>query len=93
MPDHVHLFVRLNMEMRLGRWIASLKQTMSRAAGHSRLGGRIWQEGFFDHVLRSAASYGQKWEYVRQNPVRSGLVDDGELWPYQGEVVRIEGGS
>lgn len=93
MPDHVHLFVRLNMEMRLGRWIAGLKQTLSKAGGHSRSDSRVWQEGFFDHVLRSAASYGQKWEYVRQNPVRAGLVKRSELWPYQGEIVPIEGSS
>ena len=32
------------------------------------------QEGFFDHLLRSYESYAQKWEYVRENPVRAGLV-------------------
>ncbi len=30
-----------------------------------------WQEGFFDHLLRSREGYAQKWEYVRMNPVRA----------------------
>ena len=90
MPDHVHLFVRLNLEMRLGPWIASLKQTLARVGGHVRSGGRIWQEGFFDHVLRNDESYGRKWEYVRQNPVRAGLVADSDDWPFQGEIVPID---
>ena len=49
-----------------------------------------WQKGFFDHVLRSDESYAQKWEYVRDNPVRAGLVKKWEDWPYWGEVWRLE---
>ena len=48
--------------------------------------GRAWQTGFFDHVLRSGESYGEKWEYVRMNPVRAGLAARPEDWPYAGEI-------
>jgi len=44
---------------------------------------------FFDHLLRNDESYAQKWEYVRENPVRAGLVHCSEDWPYQGEIVYI----
>ncbi len=27
-----------------------------------------------------------KWEYIRHNPVRAGLVNDPDDWPYQGEM-------
>jgi hypothetical protein len=50
----------------------------------------LWQRGFFDHVLRSEESYGQKWNYVRDNPVRGGLVEKTEDWPYAGEVIVID---
>jgi hypothetical protein len=36
---------------------------------------QLWQPGFFDHILRSDESYAEKWNYVRDNPVRAGLVD------------------
>lgn len=49
-----------------------------------------WQQGFFDHLIRSSESYAQKWEYVRENPVRAGFVTAADTWPYQGEFVRIE---
>ena len=39
----------------------------------------IWQRGFFDHLLRNSESYAQKWDYVRENPVRAGLVDRAEV--------------
>lgn len=46
----------------------------------------IWQADTFDHILRSADSYAEKWEYVRQNPVRKGLVARFGEWPWQGEI-------
>jgi hypothetical protein len=49
-----------------------------------------WQHGFFDHLLRHSESYAQKWEYVRENPVRAGLVSNSDEWPWQGEIVRLE---
>ena len=44
----------------------------------------------FDHVLRNDESYAQKWEYVRENPVRAGLVAEWHEWPYQGEIALID---
>jgi putative transposase len=37
--------------------------------------------------LRSRESYSQKWDYVRMNPVRAGLSQTPEDWPYQGKIV------
>src|SRR5204863_7160709 len=50
----------------------------------------FWQRGFFDHLIRNTESYAQKWDYVRENPVRAGLVKVAEDWPYQGEIVHID---
>jgi hypothetical protein len=49
-----------------------------------------WQRDFWDTQLRRGESYSQKWEYVRENPFRHGLVSRAEDWPYQGEVHRLE---
>ena len=43
----------------------------------------------FDRLLRSDESYESKWLYVRDNPVRAGLVDAAEDWPYGGEIATI----
>jgi len=90
MPDHVHLFVRGSQGFTLGSWVGQLKQPLAKAAGLSRAKTQLWEEGFFDHVLRSNESYSQKWNYVRENPVRAGLVKSAEDWPYQGEIVYID---
>jgi REP element-mobilizing transposase RayT len=50
----------------------------------------VWQRRFFDHVLRSDQSYAQKWNYVRENPVRAGFVKNADDWPYAGEIITID---
>ena len=45
---------------------------------------------FFNHILRGDESYAEKWNYVRDNPVRAGLVRTADEWPYQGEIVVID---
>jgi REP element-mobilizing transposase RayT len=89
MPDHVHLFVALPEDVRLAPWIKSLKAVLGKALASEGVERPHWQQGFFDHVLRGSESYSEKWDYVRQNPVRAGLVDDGDSWLFQGEIVRL----
>ena len=60
MPDHVHLFVRGPIGFELDAWIQSLKAAITRSLRMGGEQGEIWQRGFFDHVLRSDESYGQK---------------------------------
>jgi putative transposase len=87
MPDHMHLFVRGGPNFILERWIAGLKRAISVKLGFR---GKLWQPGFFDHVLRSEESYGEKWQYVRDNPFRAGLVAKAKNWPHQGEFIMID---
>src|SRR6476620_408151 len=89
MPDHIHLFVAMPATgITLSEWVHALKTVLGKNLLRLGFQKPHWQEGFFDHVLRSAESYSQKWDYVRMNPVRAGLVEDPEDWPYQGEIVR-----
>ena len=48
-----------------------------------------WQVGKWDTRLRRSESYHDKWEYVRHNPVRKGLVTRAEDWPYQGMLNEL----
>ena len=90
MPDHIHLFVAFPITgLTLSDWIHALKTVPGKQLLRLGIQKPHWQEGFFDHVLRSAESYAQKWEYVRMNPVRAGLCKQPEDWPYQGEIVSI----
>jgi REP-associated tyrosine transposase len=90
MPDHLHLFVRGPDDFQLGQWVGMLKQYLAKAIGWTQTSGPLWQRGFFDHLLRTAESYGEKWNYVRENPVRAGLVERAEDWQYAGEIIVID---
>jgi REP element-mobilizing transposase RayT len=89
MPDHVHVFVRIAHDGQLGKAVKCIRETITKRLRRDRPGLKVWQSGFFDHVMRSSDSYSEKWDYVRNNPVRAGLVAHTEQWPFQGEIVHI----
>ena len=42
-----------------------------------------WPPGSFDRLLRSDESAEEKWQYIRENLVRAGLVQEWSDWPYR----------
>ena len=90
MPDHFHVFISIPSEHGLSEAMKQLEQSVTKALRVERRGLVVWEPGFFDRLLRSDESYEQAWEYVRLNPVRAGLVECPDDWPYQGEIVRID---
>ena len=87
MPDHVHLFCSPATQnpYPLAKWVTYWKSLTSKSWPRND-DFPIWQKDFWDRRLRSDESYGDKWEYVRCNPLRHGLVTSPEQWPYQGEL-------
>jgi len=92
MPDHVHFFASPHSAAKpLGAWLRDWKRWTARQLETTAgVTPPLWQPEFFDHVLRSAASYTEKWDYVYQNPVRAGLATTPEAWPHAGECEPIE---
>jgi REP element-mobilizing transposase RayT len=91
MPEHVHFFASAQPEAKsLSMFMRDWKKWTTRQVTKSeRIKPPVWQLEFFDHVLRSARSYSEKWDYVRENPVRAGLVAAAEDWPYAGECEQL----
>jgi len=88
MPDHVHFFASPVTEKAktLSGFMGAWKHWTHTQISERFLLSFKWQKEFFDHLLRSSESYGDKWEYVRNNPVRAGLTEKAEKWPFQGEI-------
>lgn len=88
MPEHVHLLLT-PLRNRDG-WPFPLRDILKLIKGPAarsvnRLAGTqgaLWQDESFDHVLRSNESFGEKLEYIRQNPVRRGLAALPEDYPW-----------
>jgi len=90
MPDHLHLFAspRDFESPDLRRWVAYWKSLVTKE--WSGGGGQpLWQRDVWDRQLRRGDSYSAKWEYVRENPKRHGLVGSSEDWPYQGTLNEL----
>jgi hypothetical protein len=61
-----------------------------KGASKSKRRSALLQKGFFDRILRSHESYSEKWNYVRNNPVRANLAENADRWPFSGKVVDLE---
>ena len=88
MPDHVHFFaVGDHTAQKLERFMAKWKEwTAKRILEVLKHPAPLWQPRFFDRLLRSNESRSEKWDYVKNNPVRAGLVRNADDWPYQGSI-------
>jgi len=74
MPDHAHLLVKTrNKESDLRRFVKMSKQR-SGYEYKKRCDKLLWQEGYFERVLRDNADARQYAAYIVNNPVRAGLV-------------------
>jgi REP element-mobilizing transposase RayT len=93
MPDHLHFFCAEDGSQSvapLSRFVGSFKQWTAKRIIATGVAAPIWQKQFFDRLLRSPRSYNDKWDYVRTNPVRKGLVAKAEDWPHAGEIEALE---
>jgi putative transposase len=44
--------------------------------------GRIWQRGFWDHMIRNDEDLKRHLDYIHYNPVKHGLVKSAHDWPH-----------
>lgn len=83
MPNHVHLVVALPDNA------PPLAKTLQLLKGYASfqinkllgLSGAFWQAESYDHVVRPG-ELDRIISYVLENPVKAGLVDEWQKWPY-----------
>ena len=82
MSNHVHLL--LWPKALLPRITKSIKGYTAREC--NKLLGRtrkpFWQDESFDHAVRSEDEYYRIKKYIERNPVKAGLVETPEDWPW-----------
>ena len=81
MPDHLHVIATpvKNRESKVSNLSAALKRWIRQELAASWK----WQPGSFDRLLRSGESLHSKWLYLYENPMRAGLVQNPDDWPYR----------
>lgn len=89
MPDHLHLVVAgTTRDSDLAGFIKDAKQRTG--CWHAqRYSAPLWQTGWFDHIIRDDESIERHVSYTLANPVRAGLVDHWDQWPYSGTTITM----
>ena len=88
MPDHVHLLAQPlpaqpEEYINLGKIIKSVKSYSSRKINQLRgQQGPIWQPERYDRIVRDDAEFLEKWQYIRNNPIKAGLANHPQDYPW-----------
>jgi putative transposase len=80
MPTHIHIIAgSKNGGPGISKFIHSFKGRVR----ESLIGkGKLWQDRFDDLLLKTMKQFKVKLDYIHFNPVKSGLVDKPEDWPF-----------
>jgi putative transposase len=84
MPDHIHVLVSISGDSQLSSIIRDFKRITARTANIR------WQRNFFDHRVRRDESLGLKAAYIRENPIRAGLIAPNAKWPFALGLADLE---
>jgi len=83
MPDHLHVLITPSATNSLEKAMQFIKGGSSYRLNQRR-GHKIdlWVAGFHDWTIRDASDWNAKAQYIRLNPVKAGLAECPEEWPY-----------
>jgi putative transposase len=83
MPNHFHLVVRPHAAGDLSRWMQWLMTThVRRYLRHYHHSGHVWQGRFKAFPVQDDDHLITVVRYVERNPLRAGLVERSEDWPW-----------
>jgi putative transposase len=94
MPDHVHLLMTVGGGMTVEKAMQFIKGGFSyRLKKEFGYLGEVWQRGFSERRVENRQSFLAHREYIAANPMKAGLVDWPEEYPYCFCVLGKEEGS
>jgi REP element-mobilizing transposase RayT len=83
MPEHLHLIILPQNKRTVSQIMHRLKSYTAKKI-NNLLGrsGKIWQDGFYERIIRSQDDLREKATYMENNPVRKNLVAEPEEYSY-----------
>ena len=73
MPDHFHTIIEVGAQD-ISDILHRFKITYSRRYRDVDGPGRVWQNRFWDHIIRDESEYRHFMDYIHYNPVKHGFV-------------------
>jgi REP element-mobilizing transposase RayT len=87
MPDHIHILLSpLESGIPVTQYMSGLISKITHLSWRYGYSGKLMQRSFYDHVVRKEEDLRQITEYILNNPVRKGLVEKWEDYPFCGLV-------
>lgn len=76
MPNHVHMIIIIDREdggaprasrptMLIPRIVAITKKKVNKSIGFN-----LWQDGYYDHIIRTESDYNRICQYIDENPLK-----------------------
>jgi putative transposase len=87
MPDHVHLLLEAQSDASDCRQFIKRAKQFSGYYFKQRFGKPLWQRYGFEHVLRNDEATLSVARYTLENPIRGGLVERVEDYPFAGSPM------
>ncbi len=77
MPNHVHVIFSTALALAdvLHGWKSYTRTMINRTLKRT---GKLWQDDYYDRLVRNERQLRRAVDYVLNNPVKAGLVD----WPF-----------
>jgi len=82
LPNHVHVLLTPAGETTLEKAVQMIKGGASYRISKQRKLLALWQDGYHDWRCRDEKDYRSYSAYICQNPVKAGLAEDTDSWPY-----------
>ncbi len=91
MPDHIHLLIHLENKSEFDtdrQGCLSLRDVVKHLKSYTtreyrkRTGDKqsvLWQQRYYDHIIRNDEDYNEKWQYIDNNPLKYILLSEGQL--------------
>ena len=82
LPDHFHFLLDVknsNISNIMQRTKLSYSMRFRKRYGSN---GKVWQRGFWDHIIRDEKDLNNHLNYIHYNPVKHNLAKCPHEWPY-----------
>ena len=87
MPDHLHLIIKPEKEP-LSKVMQKIKGKSARLINlRENTSGEVWQKEYYERVVRDEKDLTEKYQYIIYNPVKEGLSQTPEEYPYSSAAL------
>ncbi len=82
MPDHLHLLVEgLSEDADMRKFVSLFKQRTGYKFRRNHQES-LWHKNYYEHILRGDEQTKKVAEYISENPIRKGIVEEHDQYPH-----------